>query len=264
MQREALQERRKALLDQKKVFETKITRLIVDQKKAIAKMSQSNKQQVNKMRNAAEERSRLDRTLFDQEFTRLKNSYQTSLAQIKDSYSRQNIAYFNELKQLIGNCIEDGRTNYQTLVENNQAQIQELHNWLHQELPRHLIEIAAADNDMVRERDPIPETEEDRLAREISSRDELIQRAEGRIKELEEKISSKQNKTIWNRMRRASPTEPYKEEEPKDPQQEVLNMIREIAQEREQMERVRDASGNAGPAQLADSFGSRMSKKLIH
>ena len=139
MQREALQEQRKALLDQRKVFEAKLTKLIVDQKKAIAKISHSNKHQVNKIRNAAEERSRRDKTLFDQEFTRLKNSYQTHLAQIKESHIRQNIAYFNELKQLIGSCIEDGRTNYQTLVENNHAQIQELQNWLLNVFKSHML-----------------------------------------------------------------------------------------------------------------------------
>lgn len=262
IQRETTQENRRALLRQRKEFEAKISKLKADQKKANAKIIQSNRQQNNNMKKSSEDRSKQDRTLFEHEFARLKKSYELSIMQIKESYSRQNVAYFNELKELVGTCIEDGRTSYQSLVEQNQTHVQELRNWLQQELPHQLIELTSGQTDS--EVNSLSEFDIHRLAREISSRDEAIQRAEGRIKELEDRLSSKQSRTIWNRMRRSAPTEPYKEEEPGDPQQEVLNMIRDIAREREQMESARQVSGERGRAQFADSFGSTMSKKLTH
>jgi hypothetical protein len=262
IQRETTQENRRALLRQRKEFEAKISKLKTDQKKTTAKIIQSNRQQISDMKRSSEDRSKQDRTLFEHEFARLKKSYQLSIMQIKESYSRQNVAYFNELKELVGACIEDGRKNYQSLVEQNQTHVQELQNWLQQELPHQLIELASSEADS--ETNSLSESDIHRLAHEISSRDEAIQRAEGRIKDLEDRLSSKQSRTIWNRMRRSTPTEPYKEDEPADPQQEVLNMIREIAREREQMESARQVSGERGRAQFADSFGSKMSKKLVH
>ncbi|MGI0037178.1 MAG: hypothetical protein ACRD99_02315 [Nitrososphaera sp.] len=251
-------ERRQALALQKKDFDKRMSELKANQKKALTKMALSNRQGTSRIQRNADERARQDRILFEQEFSRLKGAYQLSLAQIKELHGRQSIMIFNQLKDMIANYVREGGKNYDQFVESNQAHILEFQRWLQEELPSQILE-NVSDAEKYVEVESEPDVEE--LVKKIGSRDELITKAEQRIRELEGKLASRQRRTIWKRMRRASPPEPYKEEESSDPQHEILSMIREIAQERGQMKSVLEEQN---PPDLADSFGSRISKKLSH
>lgn len=261
---ETKQEQRMALLSQKRDFDKRILALVAKQKKAFARLAALNVHETNRIRRNADERAKRERTLFDQEFARLKRNYQLSLTQLKESYAKQNQQNFDELKMLIANSADESKKNLDVVVESSQAHIQVIHGWLQQELPRLLLENAQCETYSDDISGTGSETEVDRLVNEISSRDELIQKTEGRIKELEGMLASRQGRPLWKRMRRAAPSEPYKEEEIRDPQQEILSVIREIAQEREQLEKAREQNEQGSMLQFADSFGSRLSKNSAY
>jgi hypothetical protein len=258
---EAKRENIKALSIQKKDFQRRISGLKVTQKKALAKLAISSRQAISRVQRIAEEKARNDRMLFDQEFSRLKSIYQISLAQIKELQARQNTVASSEIKEIVGTSFEESKQVFNQLVQSNQARMLEFQAWLQQELPRHLVQNLGVEYKAGEQEES--ESEQDNLVRELGLRDELIEQAQERITKLEGELSSKQRKTIWKRMRRASPTEPYKEEEDSDPQQEILKMIREIAEERTQMESARKVPEQRKLPQFVDSFGSRMSRKPV-
>ena len=257
LEREVRQEQKQVLVVQKKEFDRIMSELIVKQKKALAKMAMSSRRNASRIQHNADDRARQDRFLFDQEFSRLKNAYQMSLAQIKELHSRQNMLIYNQLKDLIASYVEDGRKNYDLFVETNQAQMLDIQKWLQEELPNQILENVSGEEGSEKNTEP----DVDKLVKEIGTRDDVITKAEARIRELEGKLASRQGRTIWKRMRRASPPEPYKEEESSDPQQEIFRMIREIAHERGQIERAKEEKDLP---EFADSFGSRISKKMTH
>ena len=194
--------------------------------------------------------------MFEQEYARLKHAYQVSLAQLKDLHVRQNIAALNDLKESVTSIVNEGRSEISQSSQDSQAQFMAFQTWLQEELPRHLVENVHAQDES--------DSEMDSLIGELRSKDQLIEEAHGRIAHLEAALSAKQGSAIWKRMRRSSPPEPYKAEESADPQQEVLNMIREIAQERSKMETARKTPVQTPLPELTDSFGSQISKKIIH
>lgn len=246
---------------QKKDFDHKISRLKAKQKKALARIARSNKKVTSRIQRNADERARQDRILFDHEFSRLKSSYQMSIAQIKELHGRQTMMIFGQLKDLVASYVEQGRRGYDQLIENNQAQMLGFQRWLQEELPSQIFETVNDDASATQYAEPESEPDMEKLVQEIGSRDEMIKKAEERIRELEGNLASGRRRNIWKRMRRASPVEPYKEEESGDPQQEVLSMIREIAQERSQIKAARE---ERNLPEFADSFGSRISKKMTH
>jgi hypothetical protein len=250
------QEHRKEIHVKKKQFERTILELKTAQKKAMLKMAKSNRQALNRAQRAVHERARQDRILFEQEYARLRHTYQVSLAQLKDLHVHQNTIALNDLKESITSVVNENKKEMSQVAHDSQAQFVAFQTWLQEELPRHLIEGAniqsESDSDM------------DSLIGELRSKDQMIEQAQERIARLEAALLAKQGRAIWNRMKRSSPPEPYKGEEPADPQQEVLNMIREIAQERSQMEASRKMPVQMPLPEFTDSFGSRMSKKMIH
>gem|GEM_PF-2969745 len=257
LEREARQKQKQVLVAQKKEFDRRMSEQIAKQKKALAQIATSSRRGASRIQRNADEKARQDRVLFDQEFSRLKNAYQMSLAQIKELHSRQNVLIFNQLKDLVASYVEEGRKNYDLFVETNQAQMLEFQKWLQEELPNQILVNVSGEEGAEKNIEP----EVDKLVKEIGTRDDVITKAEARIRELEGKLASRQGRTIWKRMRRASPPEPYKEEESSDPQQEIFRMIREIAHERGQIERAREEKDLP---EFVDSFGSRMSKKITH
>jgi hypothetical protein len=250
-----------ALALQKKDFDHRISRLKAEQKKALARIARSNKKAASRIQRNADERTRQDRILFAHEFSRLKSSYQMSITQIKELHGRQSMMIFSQLKDLIASYVEQGQKGYVQLIEDNQAHMLGFQRWLQEELPNQILETVNDDASSAKNIEPESEPDVDKLVQEIGSRDEMIKKAEQRIKELEGNIASGRRRNIWKRMRRASPVEPYKEEESSDPQQEVLSMIREIAQERSQIKAARE---ERNLPEFADSFGSRISKKMTH
>jgi hypothetical protein len=256
----AEQSQKKALAEQKKVFGKRVADLVTSQKKALAKQAMLSRRESSRIRASAQEKARQDRVLFDQEFARLRGAYQMSLAQMRESQSRQNLVMLNELKDLMGTYFEEGTKHFNSVVETNHGHIQDILKWLQDELPGQLVESVSqrlADGDLAE----IGTDAKTESSSESRGRDEAIEKAEARIRDLEERLTSKEKKTIWKRMRRSS-AEPYKEAEPVDPQQEVLRMIREIAHERDQMERTRGNTSQRNSPQFADSFGSTMSKSI--
>jgi hypothetical protein len=257
LEREVRQKQKQVLVVQKKEIGRTMSELIAKQKKALTKMVMSNRMEASRIQRYADERARQDRVLFDQEFSRLKNAYQMSLAHVKELQSRQNVLIFNQLKDLVVSYVDEGRKNHDQFVETNQAQMLEFQKWLQEELPSQILENVSGEEGAEKNIEP----DVDKLVKEIGTRDDVITKAEARIRELEGKLASRQGRTIWKRMRRASPPEPYKEEESNDPQQEIFRMIREIAHERGQIESAREEKDLP---EFADSFGSRMSKKITH
>jgi hypothetical protein len=226
------------------------------QKKALAKMAKANRQAMHRARQSAQERARNDRILFEQEYARLRHAYQVSLAQLKDLHSRQNMIALNELKESISSVIDENKREMSRVSQDSQAQFAAFQTWLQEELPRHLIESAQPQDE--------PASEREELAGELRSKDQLIEEAQERIARLEATLSAKQGRAIWKRMRKSSRPEPYKGEEQADPQQEVLSMIREIAQERSQMQKAPKIPDQAPLPEFTDSFGSRMSRRIVH
>ena len=246
---------------QKKDFDRRISRLKAEQNKALARIVRSNKKTTSRIQRNADDRARQDRLLFDHEFSRLKSSYQLSIAQIKELHGRQSMMVFNQLRDLVASYVEQGRKGYDQLIEKNQAQMLAFQRWLQKELPNQILETAISEEAVPQDIELQSEHDVNELVKEIDSRDEMIKNAEERIRELEGNLASGRRRNIWKRMRRATPEEPYKEEESSDPQQEVLSMIREIAQERSQ---IKAASEERKLPEFADSFGSRISKKMTH
>jgi hypothetical protein len=251
----AVQAHTQKLQVQKKESERRLSELKTTHKKAMAKMSKSNKQAVLRAQKGGHERARQDRILFEQEYARLRHTYQVSLAHLKDLQTRQNMIALNDLKESIASIVDENRRELGRTIQENQAQFVAFQAWLQEELPRHIVESVPTQNES--------DSDMDRLVGELRSKDQLIEEAQERIAHLESSLSAKQGRAIWKRMRKSSPPEPYKGEEPADPQQEVLSMIREIAQERSQMEATRKMPEQAPLPEFTDSFGSIMSRRIV-
>ncbi|HKU49419.1 MAG TPA: hypothetical protein VJP79_05685, partial [Nitrososphaera sp.] len=214
------QENRQALASQKRDYERRISQLKGEQKKTLVRFTQSSRQARKKAKREAEEKARQDRILFEQEFSRLKAAYQTNLTQLKEFYTRQNVAGLNELRVLLSDYAEEAKKHFNNAIEDQRSQMHEVQAWLQNELPRQLLQLSSeqVDDSGIAEAEMIEEAlDTDSLSREIQARDELIEKAGARIRSLEEKLAPKQGKTLWKRMRRSSPPEPYKDEEPTDP-----------------------------------------------
>lgn len=259
--RESEGEHRRVLLMERKAFEKRLGALKAHHKKVIRKLIDSNKRERARSRRVLEEVSRQQRILFDQEFLRLKNAYQQSLEGLKQAHARQSALVVGELKASFNGYIDAFKAQFDELGENNRAQMQELRMWIEQELPATLL-------GHIEQLDRANAGEEDntrRLASEISKRDAQVTQANEKIRELEARLESKQGRALWKRVRKESKPEPYKEEPPSDPQQEILEIIREIARERERVSAAREGTeGRKLIQHFAESVGSKVSSRLLH
>lgn len=258
LEREAERQHRRVLLMEKKAFEKRLAALKAEHKKALGKLIDSNKRDRARSRGISEEMARQQKIVFDQDFLRLRNAYQLSLEALKQAHSRENALVVDELKTSFNSYIDAFKAQFDELGEGNRTQLQELRAWLEQELPATLLgHIEQLDGPN------ILEDNVERLASEISKRDAQVAEANEKIKELEARLASRQGRGLWRRAHRDARSEPYKEEPPTDPQQEILEIIREIARERERINGPREETDAKNPIQhFAESVGSKVSSRL--
>lgn len=220
--------------------------------KKLSKMIRSVRGDSRRDSRILQERERQQRMLFDQQLMRLSSAYQQSLAVIRQEHARHADAVLDQFKSIVKTAAEESMARLGEIADLGRSQAESLRTLIQQELPARLLEILNS-NDEPSEND---QSEMDRLLEEISRRDVAIQQASGKIRALELQLASKQRRTLWRRNRRET-SEPYKEETSDDPQQEILQIIREIAQERK---RIRKSEDSESQYHFGDSFGSRLSK----
>jgi hypothetical protein len=220
--------------------------------KKLTKMIRSARADSRRDSRILQERERQQRMLFDQQLLRLSSAYQQSLAVIRQEHARHADAVLGQIKAIVKNTAEESMAHLGEIADLGRSQSESLRTLIQQEMPVRLLEILNSND----EHSENGQKEMDRMLEEISRRDVEIQQASSRIRALELQLASKQRRTLWRRNRRET-SEPYKEETSDDPQQEILQIIREIAQERNRIRKSEDAESQY---HFGDSFGSRLSK----
>ncbi|HKX81017.1 MAG TPA: hypothetical protein VJL54_02055 [Nitrososphaera sp.] len=234
-----------------------VTDLKAQHAKDFGKITKSQRKVATHGRKYAEEIMRRDRIFYEQELFRLRSAFASSIAQLKDAYVQQSRAVAG-LRAAIMENSESIPARLESLAEANRSALAEQRDWLEQTLPATLLDQLGSAVSSAEE----TESERDRLANDIAQRDTQIEQATERIGQLEAMLAAKQRKAIWKRVRRET-VEPYKDEPQVEPQKEILDIIREIAQERKRMTAADEEKANS-LAHFADSFGSRMSAKIRH
>jgi DNA repair exonuclease SbcCD ATPase subunit len=184
----------------------------------MAKRQQSEKKSLQKR---LVEQARRNKESGRRELAQLKKNYQAQLEQMREFYATQNAALQNELKTSYAAQLEGMKKNYEGLSASNQRQLETLQKYLEDELVGEL-------------KEKVSQLEQDKLSTELRLT-ELVQDLDERNTEV---VSLKErlrrfDDGVPEEQKEADQVQSEVPEPGNDQQQELLKIVKEIAQQRE-------------------------------
>jgi chromosome segregation ATPase len=188
------------------------------QMQAMAKRQQGEKKSLKKK--MAEQAKKIKET-GKRELGQLKKNYQAQLEQLREFYGAQNAALQNELKTSYAGQLEGMKKNYEGLSAGNQRQLETLQKYLEDKLVGEL-------------REKVSQLEQDKLSTELRLA-ELVQDLDKRNSDV---VSLKEqlrhfNDGIPEMQKEADQATGEASEPANNQQQELLRIVKEVAQQRE-------------------------------
>lgn len=178
----------------------------------MAKKHQEEKKSIKKMLG---EQAKKSRESQKRELGQIKKNYQMQLEQMREFYGTQNAALQNELKASFAGQLEGMKKNYEGLAAGNQRQLETLQRYLEDKLVGEL-------------KDKISQLEEDRISTELRLA-EMVQQLDERNAEvvsMKERLHADRVPEEHEQVTGGAP-------EPGDNQQELLRIVKEVAQQQE-------------------------------
>lgn len=239
--------------DQLKEAKQEHARMIAEFKQAqrkqlqdMAKRQQSEKKILQKR---LVEQERKNRESSKRELAQLKKNYQIQLEQMREFYIGQSAALQNELKTSYVSQLEGMKKNYEGLSASNQRQLETLQKYIEDTLVGEL-------------REKVSRLEQDKLSSE-SRIAELVQDLDNRNAKL---VSLKEQSRHFDDeipMEQKEVDQAQSEAEPvNDQQQELLRIVREVAQQRELGELKELEKDEAEEEEKHRFWGSKPGKKF--
>lgn len=188
------------------------------QMQAIAKKQQGEKKSLQKK---MEEQARTIRESSKRELGQIKKNYQAQLEQLREFYAAQNAALQNELKNSYAGQLEGMKKNYEGLAAGNQRQFETLQRYLEDRLVGELQEkVRQLEQDKMSTELRLAELVQDLDKRnsEVVSLKEQLRHSDDRIPEIHKEADGAAGEAF----------EPVNNE-----QQELLRIVKEVAQQRE-------------------------------
>ncbi|MGI0048116.1 MAG: hypothetical protein ACREAW_01115 [Nitrososphaera sp.] len=185
---------------------------------AMAKRQQNEKKSLQKK---MAEQARKIKEISKRELGQLKKNYQAQLEQLREFYGAQNAALQNELKTSYAGQLEGMKKNYEGLSAGNQRQLESLQKYLEDKLVGEL-------------REKVSQLEQDKLSTELRLA-ELVQDLDKRNSEV---VSLKEqlrhfDDGIPEIQKEADQVTGEASEPANNQQQELLRIVKEVAQQRE-------------------------------
>jgi chromosome segregation ATPase len=185
---------------------------------AMAKRQQGEKKSLQKK---MAEQARKNKESSKRELGQLKKNYQAQLEQLREFYGAQNAALQNELKTSYVGQLEGMKKNYEGLAAGNQRQLETLQKYLEDKLVGEL-------------REKVSQLEQDKLSTELRLA-ELVQDLDKRNSEV---VSLKEqlrhfDDGIPEMQKEADQIMGEASEPANNQQQELLRIVKEVAQQRE-------------------------------
>lgn len=189
-----------------------------------------------------------DRKRFEQEFARLKKSYQWQLEHIRHIYDNQTSLLRQELVNTYDRQARVNQDSFESMVAANQGQLEKLQKWLQDELIAQLIEKKQnIENSNLEQVKMAADLKIKKLREALDDREAEIQQLQERLHKAEAKKVAGYAQLLSRKMRGAliPHTEFFANEEISNDrgsenntttQDELMNMIREIAQEKSKMD----------------------------
>lgn len=182
------------------------------------------------------------------ELVQLKRNYQLQLAEIRDFYSVQNATLQNELKASFAAQLQGMQKNYVDLAADNQRQLETLQKYLEDHLLGEL-------------KEKVSRLEQGKMSAEMRL-SEMVQQLDQRNAEV---VSLKEK---LNRIDEVAPEEHAREEvqaelqEAVNGQQDLLRMVREVAEQRELEEFKGELEDNPEDEEKRNFWGSKPGKRF--
>lgn len=268
MKTKSLQEYAQYSKAQKREFQRQISEMESTHREKIESLDAQRLQERTIWRKKLERQSRQDRENLERQFRRMKKLYQIQLKQLRNIYHREYALHATEMQNTLNSQMELNRKEYQTLAATIQSQLTQFKRWLQNDFTdQSLYKQNEFESSDAEQNKFSTEIMLNTLLKQLRERNAEIENSKKRIEHLEEKAAAPYARAIWGKMRGQENTSDRNEapdENHPSQHDEILSIIKEIAQERAQMEKIaREPADKKDSVQpLSGSWGSRMSRRF--
>ena len=218
-------------------FEARISQLKAGQQERIRALAKKHQAEKKLLQARMAEQAKKAKQGFDKELLGLKRNYQMQLEQIREIYHGQNLAMRDELRNSYNAQLQELKKNYDGVSASSQAQLEMMQKWLQDQLVgdlhRKMIQMEQAKS--------TAELHVHKLVSQLDERNSEVGVLQERIRQLEQKVPAHELHAMNNDGdgHEAMPVNVRQDvllAEPENEQQkELLSLIKEIAQERQEM-----------------------------
>ena len=245
---------------QKQDFERKIRKLRTEQKKKIEIISARRRSEAKSWQKRLKSQARKSKESFEREFIRLKKNYQMNAEHLRDVYDRQN----SLLRNSFDRNGEARRRDFEGMASANRSQLEKLQKWLQDELVHQLLEkkhnLERSEAEQIK---MSAELKMSKMAEQLSERNSEVEMFRGQVQQLEGKIATHYAHALSGKMGGGAASDPDERQvsDSERQRQELLGIIKEIAQKKVEMNKEREApAAGEDPMSMVGSWTSKMAK----
>ena len=190
-----------------------------EQKSRLLALTKKEQTEKKTLRVKMDEQARKNKKQYEDDLAQLRKNYQMQFEQMREFYNSQNSSLQNELKASFANQLEAIKKNYEALSSDNRRQLELLQKYLEDEVVGEL-------------RDKVSNLEKDKLAKELHLA-ELVQQLDERNADVVSLKDRLRNADVPAAVGEIEQSENMVEEQTNDQQDEMLKIIKEVAQQKE-------------------------------
>ena len=222
LEKGVFQKYRDQLRKAKQDHEGRLARFRLEQQKRMKAMAKKQESEKKSLQKRLLEQARKSKESSKRELAQLKKNYQAQLEQMREFYGTQNAALQSELKSSYASQLEGMKKNYESLSAGNQRQLETIQKYLEDKLLGEL-------------KDKISQLEQDKLSAELritelvqdlDARNAEVVSMKERLRHFEDGIPAEEHKVM-------DPAQGETPEPGNDQQQELLRIVKEVAQQKE-------------------------------
>ncbi|HEY3094362.1 MAG TPA: hypothetical protein VGJ42_01255 [Nitrososphaera sp.] len=247
LEKSVSQKSRDQLRKERKGHAERLARFRQEQQRRVlgtAKRHHSEKKLLQKRMN---EQARNNRESHKHDLAQLKKSYQVQLEQIREFYGSLNVTLQNELKASFAGQLEGMKKNYEGLSASNQRQLETLQKYLEEQLVDEL-------------RETVSQLEHDKLSTELRLA-EMVQQLDERNAEVMSMKERLRNMDAPASQGQETEQAPSEAPEPANSQEELLKLVKEVAQQQELGE-LKELEEDNNEEEMHRSWGTKTAKRF--
>jgi hypothetical protein len=221
LEKDVFQKYRDQLRKAKQEHEGRLVRFRLEQQKRMKAMAKKQESEKKSLQKRLVEQARRSKESSRRELAQLKKNYQAQLEQMREFYGTQNAALQSELKSSYASQLEGMKKNYEGLSASNQRQLETIQKYLEDKLVGELKEkVSQLEQDKLSTELRLTE-----LVQDLDARNAEVVSMKERLRHFEDGVPEEQKGT--DQVQSEAP------EPGNDQQQELLRIVKEVAQQKE-------------------------------